>query len=431
MCSRLAAVAALVLLAVPAASGAAPRWRMIPTSGGTPREGAALVYLPGANTPLLAFGCKSGICQYGETGTTYGDLEVLESGAWQAVTSSAAPNPRFGVAYAPTADGRALVFGGNIVDPGTNAVGNTDETWIGGTGGWTQVTTSTQPPALRFAAMAFDSAHGREVLFGGRDSSNGDDAATWAFNLANDAWLELSPGGGSDPPGRMGAGLAYEPNSSGGVVWLYGGQQGGTSFDDLWRFDCTAGDATDCAWTQVQKSGTWPPPLDGVTFTWDDARNAAVLFGGEAFGDPSTDGVYGDTWEWNGSRWSKVDVSGPSARYDHAATYDSGHQRLLVYGGIADQSSSASSELWSYEDSSVTTPDGGSGSGGDGGNVTGTDGGSGSGGNDGGSGGTGPSGTGDSGTSPHGQYGCQCQTFPPEAFAAGLVLLLAFRRRRA
>src|SRR2546423_14445048 len=41
----------------------------------------------------------------------------------------------------------------------------------------------------------------------------------------------------------------------------------------------------------------------------------------------------GDTWEYDGSRWRRLAVTGPSNRNGHAMAYDSVRHRAVLFGG--------------------------------------------------------------------------------------------------
>lgn len=61
---------------------------------------------------------------------------------------------------------------------------------------------------------------------------------------------------------------------------------------------------------------------------WDHGRNRLVVFGGIGAQ------TLGDTWEWDGSRWQpRLTAVFPSARQGHCAAYDSDRQRVVIYGG--------------------------------------------------------------------------------------------------
>jgi hypothetical protein len=70
--------------------------------------------------------------------------------------------------------------------------------------GWTQESPATSPPARNGHAMAYDSAHGQVVLFGGVASGYLND--TWLWNGTN--WTLQSPA--TSPPARYAHAMAYD-----------------------------------------------------------------------------------------------------------------------------------------------------------------------------------------------------------------------------
>jgi hypothetical protein len=71
--------------------------------------------------------------------------------------------------------------------------------------------------------------------------------------------------------------------------------------------------AGECTWTRLDVGGASPRRGHGMAY--DSARGVTVLFGGY-HNNPG--GYYGDTWEWDGARWSLRATTGPTARDGHA-----------------------------------------------------------------------------------------------------------------
>jgi hypothetical protein len=72
---------------------------------------------------------------------------------------------------------------------------------------------------------------------------------------------------------------------------------------------------------------------------YDGARGVAVLFGGY-------DGEYdGETWEWDGQRWTLRAETGPSPRVYHAMAYDSARGTSVLFGGY---DGAYHGEVWEY-----------------------------------------------------------------------------------
>src|SRR5690242_11609555 len=73
-----------------------------------------------------------------------------------------------------------------------------------------------------------------------------------------------------------------------------------------------------------------PPALYSVGLAFDERRGRAVLFGG------FSNGVVSDaTWEWTGTTWSKIGVTGPPGRNSPALAFDSRRGRTVMFGGDA------------------------------------------------------------------------------------------------
>ena len=70
-----------------------------------------------------------------------------------------------------------------------------------------------------------------------------------------------------------------------------------------------------------------------------------MLFGGTSAPRPDSPSL-GDTWEWDGRRWARVDVTGPSARDHTQMVYDPVRRVVVLHGGGLDQ---AATETWTYD----------------------------------------------------------------------------------
>jgi hypothetical protein len=145
--------------------------------------------------------------------------------------------------------------------------------------------------------------------------------------LAQPSWEEMATAYAG--AGRANHAMAYD--SDRGVVVMFGGRKPGVyHYSDTWEWDGTQ-------WAQVSISG--PEPRYGHALAYDANKRRVVLFGGKSYvADPTEDVYYSDTWTWDGSSWTKMPTSGPSARYAHAMAYDSSRKVVVLYGG----------ETWSY-----------------------------------------------------------------------------------
>src|SRR5262247_4034749 len=66
----------------------------------------------------------------------------------------------------------------------------------------------------------------------------------------------------------------------------------------------------------------------GHALAHDTARATTILFGGSAGAV-----FHGDTWAWDGARWTRASATGPVPRDQHVMAYDAARQRVVLFGG--------------------------------------------------------------------------------------------------
>ena len=211
-----------------------------------------------------------------------------------------------------------------IVLAGTDPTGSF-VTWVWDGVNWTQKAPKTSPPPRRAFAMAFDSARGQAVLFGGAHpdpysaSVNSND--TWVWDGEN--WNRKFPE--TSPQARHSFAMAYD--SARGQVVLFSGSVADTNN----RGAPSPGD------TWVWNGGNWTPkapksspgPRDSSVMANDSVRNQIVLFGGSG-----NRGDLNDTWAWDGSNWSQSAIqNSPPVRSGAAMAYGCG--QFLLFGGFS------------------------------------------------------------------------------------------------
>jgi len=207
-----------------------------------------------------------------------------------------------------------------------------DETWEWD--GTTWVRDSESGPVGRLdPAMAFDSARGVTVLFGGFSNiaQSARDQETWEWNGASWALVaDTQPPAG--PSGRRNWVMAYD--AARGVSLLYGGTitPSGSRTGELWAWDGTD-------WTLLQPA-SFPSPnrpvaRDDTALVYDSSRQVTILFGGVNF--PGGPNNRGDTWEWDGTSWTRIADTGPAPRRFHAMAFDSVRDVTVLTGGDAFQ----------------------------------------------------------------------------------------------
>jgi hypothetical protein len=154
-----------------------------------------------------------------------------------------------------------------------------NDTWEWDGNDWTQLFPSTSPVVRDETAMAYDSARGVTVLFGGY-SPNGyrlDD--TWEWDGVN--WTQRTSA--ASPPARWGHSMVYD--SSAGVSLVFGGAGANGTLNDTWLWD--GGN-----WVQAAPTGATPAARNYQEMAFDSGRGVSVLFGGYSIGV----GDFADTW---------------------------------------------------------------------------------------------------------------------------------------
>ena len=97
-------------------------------------------------------------------------------------------------------------------------------------------------------------------------------------------------------------------------------------------------------WTEKQDIG--PTPRAGHAMTYDSGRNRVVLFGGDSLHSR----LFNDTWEWDGENWTQMADIGPRPRRDCGLAYDSARGRVVLFGGHGDASGLGDTWEWDGED---------------------------------------------------------------------------------
>lgn len=108
-------------------------------------------------------------------------------------------------------------------------------------------------------------------------------------------------------------------------VVMFGGYDDTSLLNDTWEYDGTN-------WTRVTTT-TAPAARVGAALAYDPVRQVTVLFGG-AFSTTGFPPGSADTWTWNGTTWTQLTpASAPNARYNAGLTWASDRQRLVLHGG--------------------------------------------------------------------------------------------------
>ena len=108
---------------------------------------------------------------------------------------------------------------------------------------------------------------------------------------------------------------------------------------DTWEWNGTS-------WTEIAVTG--PAARANHAMVYDAARQVVVLFGG------SDSAAFGDTWNWNGTTWTLVSSTGPSARTRHRMAYDAQRQRVVLFGGVSFATGTLVGDTWEWDGANWT-----------------------------------------------------------------------------
>lgn len=237
--------------------------------------------------------------------------------------NGATPPPTVSASAAyDAADGYVVMFGGRDSHGSTLAT-----TWLFTRGNWSELTPAggVGPPARFQAQMAYDPMDQEVVLFGGcADPGCGHDLSdTWTY--VHGAWSNITSRAGVAPPPRDRALMVYDAADA--LVLLFGGEidNGQVFMNDTWTFQGGA-------WSEVSSlSSPSPSARAGAAAMFDPSRDAVILFGGHG---PTL--VASDTWSFVGGNWTDLTptlAASPSPRYAASATFDSEDGYPLVVNG--------------------------------------------------------------------------------------------------
>ncbi|HKQ48261.1 MAG TPA: immunoglobulin domain-containing protein [Phycisphaerae bacterium] len=138
----------------------------------------------------------------------------------------------------------------------------------------------------------------------------------------------------SVPSARNNHAMAFD--SLRGVTVLFGGDTAGGLSAETWEWDGSN-------WSRRLPENS-PAPRGYHAMAYDSARDVTVLFGG----DTGAIDVNNETWEWNGTNWTQqLPPASPSPRRRHALAYDSARGVTVLFGGRLDNGGSA--ETWEWD----------------------------------------------------------------------------------
>lgn len=288
----------------------------------------------GLCAPLPPFMSGGPDTRFGETGTflgigtTCGDPSTWLCGnpPW-ILRSSTCPTERANhLMISDPPSGNTYLLGGATVSAGIPL----GDFWMWNGHTWTQLADPPFSPRGDFG-MAYDSVRRRIVIFGGGDYVQFF-AETWEYDIVASVWTQRAVGG-PGPSAREECTLSYDEARD--VMVLFGGSDG-TYYSDTWEYSTATG-----SWTLRESVGPMAARF-GQAGAYDPDRGMVVIFGGTGLGST----LLGDTWGWNGTTWSLLAATGPSARDDSHMVWD-GENIVLFYGWDGD----GRDDVWEWDGS--------------------------------------------------------------------------------
>lgn len=307
-------------------------WTRVVPNAGSPvppprRDASVAVYaaslVAGSTTAILVSGGRDA------NGAVLNDLWYFRNGQWTSLPTGVAARHSAATASAPTsgAGGSLVAFGG--LDGSGLLLGDLVESAFGGS--LTSAAVWERPAPRWGAAMAYDRANQRTLLFGG-DLYRDD---LWRYD--GTTWQPMVPVGPTPGP-RRGAAVCFDEANA--AMILFGGYRAPA---DTWKLSAAG-------WSL--RSSTGPAKRDRAAMAYVASAQRCLLFGG--FDDgwsvfPPMPALYGDTWLYDASadQWTPV-PSGPPARYHHAMAYDRLRDCVVLFGGTQGQNTAPLDDTWEY-----------------------------------------------------------------------------------
>ncbi len=308
------------------------QWMMrSPVSSPPAQAGSALVYDP-HNRRTVLFG--------GSYANSAGNTWSWDGTDWTLLTTPTRPMISGGAMVYDAGRRVVFLFGGNAANRITS-----DETWELSGSTWTRRSPASSPLARTLMSMAYDSVRDRVLMFGGDTFLGGRRADLWEWDHVNWQPRALTPQ--LIPQERESARMAYDPSSS--SVILFGGvpypmsQLPHAGRGSTWAWNG--------AWSELASTGPQERFRHSMVTDW--SRQRVVMFGGAV----DTSNSLGDTWAFDRGSWTRIAVSGPKQRKSHAMAYDEARDRIVLFGGMIPTSFGTtilSDDTWEFDGSSWT-----------------------------------------------------------------------------
>ncbi len=244
--------------------------------------------------------------------------------------------------------------------------GGTVQTWVlhhasgHGTPAWQQIPASGPPVEVTRFAMAHSGAANRIFLFGGVGAGETRLADLWVLEGADGtgspAWARLEPEG-EGPGGRDAASLVVDTRRS--RLLLFGGSTGtAAATNEVWALDGL--DSARPSWQLLpMMPGPAPASRFGHAAAFDAGSGRMLVFGGSTPGiADNVNFVFSDAWLLDGLTWTRIAVPGPvpAGRFDGTIAFSPSANRLIVGAGANNKLAAMPADLWVLSDAMGSLP---------------------------------------------------------------------------
>ena len=351
---------------------------------------------PQVVTPLLAYDeARQQMILLGSDTTQKPHMYSYDSskGTWTEMTPSTMPDcvVDSGLVYQAHDPKVLVLYEGTCQTSGTLA---TTYEWDGSN--WKKNDAISSVLRLTGEAIAYDPVRRTTLIFGGTEAFSIPIGATYDYH--NGAWASATQTVHTPAPRSL---FAFNTDPTNGVIWLVGGMDSISTWDELWKY-------SDGNWTQITVDGT-PAACGSPASTYDTDRHKLIVlcqdaslheFDGTAwkafnpsdlkthpqvrrwsamtydatikktvlFGGFNDTNYLNETWLWDGTAWTQVKKNLPPSRSHAAMWFDPVMKKSVIYGGVGQRSTNDRierfSDMWSFDGSgwsemkSVTTTPG-------------------------------------------------------------------------
>lgn len=322
--------------------GGNPTWTQLAPSGTAPaaREGMSAIY-DSVHNVMTIYGGDANNVQDSDIWTLSNANGSGGTPVWtQLASSGAIPLARTGhSAIYDAVNNRMTIFGGfHFTTALTDSDVLTNPNGLGGPPVWSKVAVTGTAPGIGYFSAVYDTGANEMYVFAGSSSASKLSGDNHVFALANPNGIGTSSWVRGGPATRYGHSMFYDPVT--GDMFVFGGSHSltNTNFNDYWQLENST-TSTNLSWYAVNAKGTHPSARWGHAAQYDSVSNRYMLFGG-AQGFPSP--CLNDYWIMTGANtykstatWAQQKVSGtlPGVRYKASSVYDSNNNTLLVFGG--------------------------------------------------------------------------------------------------